>query len=729
MTHSLYSLSAQLEGHSQDVKALAADAHAQAAAEQTLFSASRDGRVLRWTRGAAAPGFQLRNAAATHAHFANSLAVLAPTPAHPAGLVASGSQDKSVAVADPRADADAEPLFVLLGHEDNVSALAVDGATGGIISGSWDKTAKLWVNWECVLTLKGHEQAVWAVMSAGDYGILTGALTVCVRENRIRLGTDCLSQSASADKTIKLWKDGNTIRVWAYSGECLAELSAHTSFVYGLTILPGGGFASCGEDRTVRIWKADGLSYKCVQTIQHPMYKLCERAATLEQVKAFDDAVAKHQIPSNQVGDVDKTKLPGIEALANPGRPDQVIMIRSGDLVEAHQFTDGQWVKIGEVVDAVGGGRKQMYGGREYDFVFDIDIGAGQNLKLPYNNSENPYMAAQRFIDTHELNQDFLDQIGNFIIQNAKPTTIGQELNSNFVDPFTGAGRYVPGSAASVSSAAVTAPVENLFPGVYSTFAAINCKGVKTKITQLNGDSSKVEGRVLTADDLSTLSSLLDLIEAGKDKVASSLNQRYWDVVSKIAYEWPESVRFPGIDIIRVSVLYSSAPLSMGGADLLPKLLNSAGLTNSFAEVGSETNKMLAMRAIANFVGTKEGIEYMYKNRQTIVDVLGYKWSLSSNANLRLAVAAVFLNLTIVLKERKDDSFSFDLLTHLLQFLAAESDVENEYRILIALGTLLKDNNVAQEAAGFMDIKAVLKGSKNKSVEKIVKAHRAVLKK
>ena len=81
-------------------------------------------------------------------------------------------------------------------------------------------------------------------------------------------------------------------------------------------------------------------------------------------------------------------------------------MIRKGDLVEAHQvcahmglvtvrspLIDCQWnsasmswQKIGDVVDAVGSGRKQLYQGREYDYVFDVDVQEGvPPLKLPYN--------------------------------------------------------------------------------------------------------------------------------------------------------------------------------------------------------------------------------------------------------------------------------------------------------------------------------------------------------
>lgn len=40
---------------------------------------------------------------------------------------------------------------------------------------------------------------------------------------------------------------------------------------------------------------------------------------------------------------------------------------------------------MGQVVDTVGAERKQVYQGKEYDYVFDVDLGDGGPLrKLPY---------------------------------------------------------------------------------------------------------------------------------------------------------------------------------------------------------------------------------------------------------------------------------------------------------------------------------------------------------
>ncbi len=58
------------------------------------------------------------------------------------------------------------------GHSDNICCLAVS-MRGDIISGSWDKTAKIWRDGKCIQTLSGHEFAVWGVLAIEDL-VITG---------------------------------------------------------------------------------------------------------------------------------------------------------------------------------------------------------------------------------------------------------------------------------------------------------------------------------------------------------------------------------------------------------------------------------------------------------------------------------------------------------------------------------------------------------------------------
>lgn len=89
------------------------------------------------------------------------------------------------------------------------------------------------------------------------------------------------------------------------------------------------------------------------------------------------------------MGDIQKDKLPGADALQQPGKKEgEVKMVRVGTMVEAHQWSmqSSSWTKIGEVVDAIGSDRKQLFDGKEYDYVFDVALeDNAPALKLPFN--------------------------------------------------------------------------------------------------------------------------------------------------------------------------------------------------------------------------------------------------------------------------------------------------------------------------------------------------------
>jgi phospholipase A-2-activating protein len=135
-------------------------------------------------------------------------------------------------------------------------------------------------------------------------------------------------------------------------------MSGHTSFVYSLSVLPSGDIVSAGEDRSVRIWEGEFVKSsnvrslilsgdECSQVIVHPAISVwavsvmpngdivtgCsdgvvrifsaseERWASEQDLKDYEAKVASQSLPSQQVGDVKKSDLPGPDALSNPGAP------------------------------------------------------------------------------------------------------------------------------------------------------------------------------------------------------------------------------------------------------------------------------------------------------------------------------------------------------------------------------------------------------------------------
>lgn len=86
-----------------------------------------------------------------------------------------------------------------------------------------------------------------------------------------------------------------------------------------------------------------------------------------------------------------------------------------------------------------------MCKGREWDFVFDVDIEDGAPMRqLATDRGENPYIAADRFIAEEGLPAYFREQIVQFITQNTgaaapPPSFEGMSVTGGGFDPLTGA--------------------------------------------------------------------------------------------------------------------------------------------------------------------------------------------------------------------------------------------------------------------------------------------------
>ena len=59
-----------------------------------------------------------------------------------------------------------------------------------------------------------------------------------------------------------------TLRLWSFAGETLAELVGHTALIYSAAAHASSGLiASASEDNTARLWRGDG---SCLQSLPHP---------------------------------------------------------------------------------------------------------------------------------------------------------------------------------------------------------------------------------------------------------------------------------------------------------------------------------------------------------------------------------------------------------------------------------------------------------------------------
>ncbi|NEP01623.1 MAG: hypothetical protein F6K58_23795 [Symploca sp. SIO2E9] len=128
----------------------------------------------------------------------------------------------------------------LEGHSGSVTSLSFSSKGKLIVSGSEDKTVKLWnIEGSLLATLVGHNGSVTSVSFSPDGKLLA---------------------SGSKDKTVKLWN---------IDGSLLATLESHRGSVTFVIFSPDGKLLASGsEDKTVKLWNCDGTLIKTLKDHQ-----------------------------------------------------------------------------------------------------------------------------------------------------------------------------------------------------------------------------------------------------------------------------------------------------------------------------------------------------------------------------------------------------------------------------------------------------------------------------
>ncbi|KAG8100851.1 hypothetical protein GUJ93_ZPchr0013g36109 [Zizania palustris] len=514
-----YHLSAQLRGHEDDVRGICI------CGDAGIATSSRDRTVRFWTKHPEKKhGYVLSKTLVGHSSFVGPLAWIPPSDRFPEGGLVSGGMDTLVLLWDLHRG---EVVETMKGHTSQVTGLAVD-TNGDIISSSMDCTLRRWRNGNAVEIWEAHKVALQTVLKLPSGELFTGSSdsTIKLWKGRTCLHTfsghadtvRCLAQmpglgilSASHDGTIKMW---------ALTGQPLLEMIGHTSLVYSVDAHSSGVIASGSEDRSVKIWK-DGI---CVQSIEHPgciwgakfldngdIVTACSdgivriwttdnnRFCRDEELAAFTDLISQYTLSRKTVGELKLMDLPGVEALQVPGNSDgQTLIVREGDNGVAYSWNSKElkWDKIGEVVDGPGDAAPgQFLDGVRYDFVFNVDIGDGEPMrKLPYNQSDDPYVVADKWLLKENLPLTYRQQVVEFILQSSGQNNFIPD--PSFQDPYTGSNAYVPGQSASSTVSASKQTFKHIPKNGMLIFETAQFEGILKKLSEFNATlSSNLEDR------------------------------------------------------------------------------------------------------------------------------------------------------------------------------------------------------------------------------------------
>lgn len=719
-----FKLSCELHGHSNDVRSVSP------ATGENIISGSRDKTAKIWKKngdGEYIEGVTLKD----HSNFVSCVYYLEAE-----GLICTGSNDATICIYKEDGYV---PACVLKGHDSTVCSISKGVERMSIVSGSWDKTARIWTIDEsgisCAVVLKGHEGAVWSAISLPNKQFVTGSADKTIvywnadgdRLKVLKGHTDCVRGLASlGDGSLVSCANDAVIRYWNEDGECVRELCGHSNYIYSLAqnlALGRGIIVSGGEDSSLRMWNVDSgeLGSPIIHPTQSVWSVAClkngdivtgssdgvvrvftrdsDRFASEAVRNAFSEAVkVRVEKMNEELGGMKKTDLPGENSLLVDGTQDgQTKMVRHQDgSVKCYSWENGKWNLVGDVTGATGASptSKKQFEGKSYDYVFSVDIADdAPPLNLPYNRGEDPWQVAQTFIHKHNLPQAYLDQVANFIVKNAK-SDVPSELQpsvSGYQDPFTGGSRYVPGSAASNTSAggnvdpftgassystAASSRVEvNFTQGkhfpvtTYLTFDKCDPQKVLEKLREFN--QKQAEGTSVSDNLLETVVRLAaDVSEIDKTAIEALRH----------LLRWPSDVLFPVLDITRLAIRNEQLFNFLNSFQLLEIIMPNLNT--------SAANQLMIIRCLVNMMNHASGRQQVESCLKPTIEIV--KEIKSGSANLQIAIATFYLNATISQKQQAAvNNDSCHLITEgLIELLLWSTDLEACYRSIQAIGNL-----------------------------------------
>ena len=793
-----YKLMCSLFAHTSDVKSLAPTRD-----DGGFVSVSRDLSAKLWLKNNESNQYANTQTITTHKKYVNSVVVVYSLEEYPNGLIITGSNDQSIAIHDiesntPIAQLNEHQGAVCTLYFNPLDNLLYSGSFDASTK-IWNLNNLVKSDFKLgsSMTLAGHEFTVWCVLGVDKQGVILTASAdktikhwqlsgnkreaddICIYTGH----TDCVRgltlNTNNKQEFFSCANDGYVIHWRLGMSTPLRKFRVCDSFLYSIHMLNYAQmplnseecyFTTSSEDRAVRVHHSSAKTgMSTVQTLSLPCQTvwnaLClpngdlgaacsdgtirvftqneQVVASAQEQAEYEQELSRFAIPlkSDQtLSQINRDDLPGLEALAIPGRMEgQPLMISNNNEIEVYQWDSlaSKWTKIGVAVgssDAAGGSssKKVTYLGKEYDYVFDIeldDIG-GQKLKLPYNLNENPYLTAQNFIHQNELSQYFLDQIAQFIIKNTEGQTISAaDTSSQAYDPFTGGNRYVPptsytngrnghqsngkpstygatdpftGSSAYCSST-TTAPTSTptttsssaeYYPHLnFLNFDQKNLDALFKKLRELQQQVS-----VDVKSDLISNKSNLELLEnlmnhINDSNTGNEINDQI-DLLFQMIDVWPKESVFPLLDLTRILVLSKNTAeyifrnqsieylvskkqqtSSNYYYDILFRLLSEDNLTNSMLVIRIICNLFKPLESSAELNTNKKLLSFMLNERVNLLNRLQSVNRAVTNKNYQIAFSTLVLNYVILFKklvgvnENFSGTYVTDMLFEMIEFM------------------------------------------------------------
>lgn len=475
-------------------------------------------------------------------------------------------------------------------------------------------------------------------------------------------------------------EDGHVV-VWQTPGADGAlepQILRHAECVWNVTALPDGDLATCSQDGTLRIFT-----------------RSTERVASNEQREAFavntEMAVAatRNGPSPNEVAKLHPWERNDEKRGTSEGQI-HLFNKNNGTAIAAQWSSISQtWIEVGEVTGKADEG---TIDGVQYDHIFPIEVdqtgGGVASLQIGYNNGENPFSAAQRFIDAHMLPQHHLSEIADYISQRAgkQSAVLGPSQQS---------------AAHSTPAAFTGSPIasyEFLPPKAYKAFELTD------KVAASTLDKMKIKIEEFGCADTAPISTLMTTLAVSNRYHATTVSSDELSALSELLKNSSATHSFPALDLARLTVLHPDAASSNRSVywnHVLQRAIDLCNTSDSLEGPAVTAVPMLSLRLFCNaFKGGPGSLEAVVSHLDLILDCIE-KHVKSSNKNTRLSIATLLHNVCLYLnREKAGDKFAHKIIPMVNDIVSSKAyESEGIFRALVALGTLVMISPMAKDAA------------------------------
>ncbi|KAJ7285529.1 hypothetical protein O6H91_Y327400 [Diphasiastrum complanatum] len=218
--------------------------------------------------------------------------------------------------------------------------------------------------------------------------------------------------------------------------------------------------------------------------------------------------------------------------------------------------------------------------------------------------------------------------------------------------------------------------------------------GIGKKIIEFNASLQVEEPTtaVLKENDVARLKAIILVLKDTSHYHASSFADADFNLLTAILCSWPIQCLFPDvlIDAIRKA---TAAPIVAA-------------------------NQLTSARVVVNCFRHSTLKAWTIKHRSEILDIFS-ECSNSSNRNVRFAYATLVLNYAVLLTEATDEEGQLQALSAAMENAGPqESDVEVQFRALVAIGTLIHKGSVKRIAAD-LDVRNIVDSALKSTASKV----------